>query len=102
MPYYSLCFDHCIINLPIDGIQFLSIFFGLFKNASPYIWRKDPKDEQTLKLPWIHVYGFTEETDRDRAVEEFRNRIRKAIKYPILKEGEIYYSKRIRGISETK
>ena len=79
VPFDCLCFNHCVLNLPVDGIEYLDVFHGLLRDANPHIWRKDPQDPRTLRLPHIHIYAFTEEADRDEAVEEFRNRIAKAI-----------------------
>jgi len=43
-----------------DAIEYLDAFIGLFKNASPQIWWDiSPSGKRTLKLPLIHVYGWT-------------------------------------------
>jgi hypothetical protein len=47
------------MNLPVDAVEFLDVFIGLFKNANPKVWYADPNDPKTLQLPMIHVYGFT-------------------------------------------
>ena len=59
IPKNSLKFDHCYMNLPVDAVEFLDVFIGLFKNANPKVWYADPNDPKTLQLPMIHVYGFT-------------------------------------------
>jgi hypothetical protein len=73
------------MNLPVDAVEFLDVFKGLFKNANPDLWFKDSKDPKTLKLPMIHVNGFTFEKEKDDALEYFRKRIGKAMG---MKEGE--------------
>ena len=34
-------FDHCYMNLPVDAVEFLDAFIGIFKNANPKVWLKD-------------------------------------------------------------
>ena len=51
------------MNLPMDAVEFLDAFIGIFKNANPQIWWSDTKNPLTLRLPLIHVYGFTLEDD---------------------------------------
>jgi tRNA (guanine37-N1)-methyltransferase len=57
IPEDFLRFDHCYMNLPVDAVEFLDAFIGLFKEANPLIWAD--KNTGELKLPMIHVYGFT-------------------------------------------
>jgi hypothetical protein len=45
------------MNLPVDAVEFLDAFIGIFKDANPLIWAD--KNTGELKLPMIHVYGFT-------------------------------------------
>ena len=61
-------FDHCYMNLPVDAVEFCDVFIGLFKDASPKVWCKDPADITTIQLPLVHVYGFTFERERDAAL----------------------------------
>ncbi len=51
IPYESLCFHHCYMNLPTDAIEYLDVFIGLFKKVKPKIWRRVESDPYTLKLP---------------------------------------------------
>lgn len=68
VPRECLRFDHCYMNLPMDAVEFLDVFVGLFRNANPDVWFEDPADSKTLRLPMIHVNGFTSEKDRDDAL----------------------------------
>jgi len=56
------------MNLPMDAVEFLDVFVGLFRNANPDVWFEDPADSKTLRLPMIHVNGFTSEKERDDAL----------------------------------
>jgi len=58
------------MNLPMDAVEFLDVFVGLFKHANPDIWNVE-------NLPMIHVYGFTVESDTQKAREYFVERINK-------------------------
>lgn len=70
------------MNLPVDAVEFLDAFIGLFVNANPKIWWRDENDPKTLMLPMIHVNGFTYEKDRESALIWFKERIGKAMDYP--------------------
>ena len=54
----------------MDAVEFLDVFVGLFKHANPDIWNVE-------NLPMIHVYGFTVESDTQKAREYFVERINK-------------------------
>ena len=80
IPEDFLRFDHCYMNLPVDAVEFLDAFIGLFKEANPLIWADKQSGE--IKLPMIHVYGFTFEHEEAKAKEFFVERIGKAMQYP--------------------
>lgn len=46
------------MNLPVDAVEFLDAFIGLFNNANKKIWQ-DINDPNKYQLPMIHVNGFT-------------------------------------------
>ena len=88
IPKNSLKFDHCYMNLPVDAVEFLDVFVGLFKKANPNVWYTDSKDSKTLQLPMIHVYGFTQEKEKEKAQDFFIERIRNALKITAKVEGD--------------
>jgi hypothetical protein len=98
----SLKFDHCYMNLPVDAVEFLDAFIGLFVDANPKIWWENESDPKSLMLPMIHVNGFTYEKDRESALKFFTERIGKAMKFSEFSEvGEIKCFHNIRDVSST-
>lgn len=79
-----LHFDHVYMNLPMDAIEFLDVFIGLFNQANPEVWDRTDKPEGMQRgrgLPLIHVYGFTvENQDKEKAKENFAGRIGEVFK----------------------
>lgn len=73
VPAEMLKFQHCMMNLPMDAVEFLDCFIGAFKNADMELWRN--KDSGQLELPMIHVYGFTNAATTDNALNYFVERI---------------------------
>ena len=70
------------MNYPEEAILFLDVFVGLFANADRSVWFEDPEDIKTLKLPYIHVYGYTDKLEEEEAQEDFVERIGISMKYP--------------------
>lgn len=73
VPKDFLRFDHCYMNLPVDAVEFLDCFIGAFNNSDKSIWLRPGETEITL--PLIHVYGFTFEQEKDKALAFFVDRI---------------------------
>jgi len=101
IPKDFLKFDHCYMNLPVDAVEFLDAFIGLFRDANPEVWYKDPSDSATLMLPLIHVYGFTFEKEKEAALKYFVERIGKAMNYPQFTEKDVVSFHNIRDVSST-
>ena len=59
VPRDFLKFHHCMMNLPMDAVEFLDCFIGSFNKVDEDIWRNDETGK--IELPMIHVYGFTYE-----------------------------------------
>lgn len=85
------------MNLPVDAVEFLDAFIGLFKHVNPKIWC-DPETGE-LKLPMIHVYGFTFHHDEDQARAYFVERVGKAMQYPAFSEKDLSHFHNIRTVS---
>ena len=99
IPEDFLRFDHCYMNLPVDAIEFLDVFVGLFDKANPKVWSEDAQNPKLIKLPMIHVYGFTFHQEKDKAKEYFIERIAKAMSYPLFNEANIEHFHNIRDVS---
>jgi tRNA (guanine37-N1)-methyltransferase len=70
-------FDHCHMNLPVDAIEFLDVFRGLFKQNKTW-----------AKLPLIHVYGFIK-TDEEDPIQIFIQRISIAMAYKNFSQSDV-------------
>ncbi len=79
------------MNLPVDAVEFLDVFIGLFNDANPLIWKDD--------LPMIHVYGFSFHHELDKAKEYFVERIGKAMHFPSFSAEHIAHFHNIRTVS---
>ena len=85
IPREFLRFDHIFMNLPMIAVEFLDCFIGIFKKADPEIW----KVNGSIKLPIIHVYGFTVKAETEVCKANFVERIGKAMQYPGFKASDI-------------
>jgi len=102
VPKDFLKFDHCYMNLPVDAVEFLDVFVGVFREANPKVWFKEESDELSLMLPLVHVYGFTVEKEREAALDFFTARIGKALQYASkFKRSDIVCFHNIRDVSGT-
>lgn len=88
------------MNLPVDAVEFLDAFIGLFNNANPLVWSREGKpDPLTFDLPMIHVYGFTFCEEKEKALDYFTERIGTAMKYEQFKKEDIFDFHNIRDVS---
>jgi hypothetical protein len=85
------------MNLPVDAVEFLDVFIGLFNKADPAIWQRE--DEKEILLPLIHVYGFTYEKEREGALQYFTQRIGEAMNFSEFKATDILAFHNIRDVS---
>eukprot|EP00347_Sterkiella_histriomuscorum_P024491 403330929 len=100
IPESMLKFDHCYMNLPVDAVEFLDAFIGLFNHANYRVWSSnDTQDPKTYQLPMIHVYGFTFRAEKEKALDYFVERIGKAMDYPEFKAEDILHFHNIRDVS---
>ncbi len=85
------------MNLPVDAVEFLDAFIGLFNFANPKVW--NDVNTGDLKLPMIHVYGFTFHHEEDKAKAYFVERIGKAMQYPEFSDKDVIHFHNIRTVS---
>jgi tRNA (guanine37-N1)-methyltransferase len=98
IPHSFLKFDHCFMNLPMDAVEFLDAFIGVFNDADPEIWASKSGE---IQLPIIHVTGFTSNRDKSEAKVSFIERIGKAMDYPGFSDKDVLEFHDIRDVSPT-
>ena len=97
VPLECLKFQHCMMNLPMDAVEFLDCFIGSFRNADHTVWLN--QETGKLDLPMIHVYGFTSESSTDAALTYFVERIAKAMNYPAFSADNVTCFHAIRDVA---
>ena len=53
-------FDNVYMNLPVDAVEFLDVFCGLFAKGDKKVWNEN-------NLPMIYVYAFTDQEKEEEA-----------------------------------
>ena len=99
VPRDFLKFHHCMMNLPMDAVEFLDCFIGSFNKVDEEIWRNEETGK--IELPMIHVYGFTYEASQDKALDYFVERIAKAMQFPGFTAEHVTCFHPIRDVSPT-
>eukprot|EP00826_Nyctotherus_ovalis_P012675 TRINITY_DN13372_c0_g2_i1.p1 TRINITY_DN13372_c0_g2~~TRINITY_DN13372_c0_g2_i1.p1 ORF type:complete len:260 (+),score=74.13 TRINITY_DN13372_c0_g2_i1:726-1505(+) len=86
-------FDTVYMNLPVDAVEFLDVFCGLFASGSKAVWNEG-------NLPVIYVYAFTEQEKEAEAKAALCVRINKIFdKYKPLAVEDIIDFYQIRDVS---
>ncbi len=93
VPKSFVHFDHVYMNLPVDAVEFLDVFCGLFVAADKQVWNES-------NLPIIHVYAFTEQGEKEEAKTALCARINKIFgKHRELQRTELMDFHQIRDVS---
>ena len=81
------------MNLPVDGIEFLDIFFGFLNKADGKIWNEN-------NLPIIYINGFICGDSQIECKEKFLKRINKQL--PNLEEKDIIEFTHVKNVTISK
>lgn len=86
-------FDNVYMNLPVDAVEFLDVFCGLFAKGNKEVWNES-------NLPIIYVYAFTGQDKEEEAKVALCNRINLIFgKYKPLVVSDIVDFYQIRDVS---
>lgn len=59
----KLSFDHVIMNLPANAVEFLDTFVGVYREKNLELMHEEPSNARVIKLPSVHCYCFSKAED---------------------------------------